>query len=731
MSNNNIKQRIVVSLLATSSSLVHAETQEAVILDDIAVTATREARPTKNISQNIAVIDDKRIDEYNPTNITQLLRDIPGVTVETTSGGYSSDLYIRGSGVRAPFGVREIMVIRDGIPITDPDSSSRFDFIDMQDIQQMEVTKGPGSIYAAGTTGGVVQILSKSVFDPESRLKIGYGTYDQMNMNSRLAFQLGQSDFFAITLSHKQDEANWRVNNAYYQDQASVKYGHLFDDNASFESEFSYTKARLQLPARVSEEEYQEYRRTGRQALPLTYQWQQTARDSDIYFINTKYTKEWGDFVFTPRAYLNYWQHWHPVTGQISDRPDNLTVGTDLEGKWHHQLFGNEASLIAGFTIRNDSGVDGRSWAYADVDTTRTNVARFGPPRYVDVINYTRSNQPGELLSTTSSNTMLYGGYLQETFKPVDRLTIDASFRYDRIRLQSETFKPRKYDFSTRAYVDVTDPAERHTSVDQSFHVFSSRFGAAFEFNQYLSSYLNFGYGGQVPNSSEIESNVIQDFGGLELAHSYNYEIGLKGRGEHFYFDTSFYYNPMENEIVNTTVLQNGQNVRVFQNAGETEKLGFEFSGEWEILPEHLPGLWLGANYSYSDYQFVEFSEPVGFGPTASNVDRSGNQFPKIPKHYYTLSARYSHPNGFFGSLRTRTKEAYYIDNDNSLGKAGAYRFVTDLSFGYRYQEHSLQLNIYNMFNKRYAVEVADGTTPYRLASPLTAMVTYQYNFEL
>lgn len=729
MSKKIFNRSIALSMLTFSGGTAFAGQDDVLKLDTMAVTSSRDARPTRTISQNIAVVDDEQIDEYNPTNVTDLLRDIPGITVETTSGGYSTDLFIRGSGVRAPFGVREIMVIRDGIPITDPDSSSRFDFIDMQDIQQLEVTKGPGSIYSAGTTGGVIQILSKSAFDPESRIKIGYGTYNQMNMNARLATNIGESDFFAITLSHKQDEANWRVNNEYYQDQASIKYGHIFDDDSKFESEFSYTRARLQLPARVSEEEFETYKQTGRQSKPLEYQWQHSSRDSDIYFVNTKYTKQYGDFTFTPRAYMNYWEHWHPVTGIISDRPDNLTVGTDIEGKWDHQLFGNAASFIGGFTIRNDSSEDGNSWEYADVNIETIDPPGPRPP--VDQIKNTTSDRPGNLLSKSGSNTTLFGVYLQETFKPLDNLTIDASFRYDNIRLEQDTYKPRKYDFGKRNYVDVTDPAEINSSVNQNYDVISARFGALYEINQELSTFFNFGYGEQVPNSSEIESNVVEGYGGLELAQSYNYEIGFKGRGEHYTFDTSFYYNPVENEIVNVTINQNGQNLTVFQNAGETEKLGFEFSGELEMLPEFIPGFWVGANYAYSDYHFVEFEEAVRVGPVEINKDFSGNQFPKIPEHYYTLSARYQHPSGFHGSIRTRSKDAFYIDNDNSKGKDGAYRFVTDVTFGFRHQAHSVQLNVYNIFDKRYVVEVSDSDTPYRLASPLTGMLTYQYSFEI
>lgn len=128
----------------------------------------------KDVSESIAVVDQKTIEDKNILNVQDALQTIPGVIAESTSNSPSPKLIIRGAGLKARFGVREIMVMKDGVPMTDPDSFTRFDFIDMQDVSSIEVQKGPGSINAVNSTGGVIQLITKSVFDEDKNsIKLG------------------------------------------------------------------------------------------------------------------------------------------------------------------------------------------------------------------------------------------------------------------------------------------------------------------------------------------------------------------------------------------------------------------------------------------------------------------------------------------------------------------------------------------------------------------------------
>jgi iron complex outermembrane receptor protein len=91
----------------------------------------------------------------------------------------------------------------------------------------------------------------------------------------------------------------------------------------------------------------------------------------------------------------------------------------------------------------------------------------------------------------------------------------------------------------------------------------------------------------------------------------------------------------------------------------------------------------------------------------------------------------YSHPTGFKAVLRSNSWGSYYVDNANSE-KYGGYDFVTNLLLSYQTGPHNISLNVENLFDKLYALEVKKSTSgdmTYAAASPRNAMLSYSYNF--
>jgi len=280
-----MKIRLSIFALIAISSLAAQE----ITLDSISVTATKISTETKNISQSIAVVDEKTIKDKNVLNIQDAIGNIPGVIAESSTNSPSPRLIIRGAGLKARYGVREIMIIKDGVPMTDPDSFTRFDFIDMQDVSSVEVQKGPGSINAVNATGGVIQLVTKSVFkDDKNRIKVGAGNDNQRNINLKLRGALSEDDFVAFTFSKRKIDNSWRDHNKFDSTQATLKYGHMFEDDSTFETEFSYTESNMQLPTSMTASEFETFKETGQQH-DTSAQWQNSGRDSKIFYINAKW----------------------------------------------------------------------------------------------------------------------------------------------------------------------------------------------------------------------------------------------------------------------------------------------------------------------------------------------------------------------------------------------------------------------------------------------------------
>jgi len=725
MNNNKCSTSATIILLATQLMVLKygyaAEEVATDAIDDsmnnndtISVTASRIERATKSVPAAISVIDEERIDGEKMHHIKDAIKGIPGVLIDSKSGGYSSRLIIRGAGQKANYGVREIMVIRDGVPMTDPDSFSRFDFIDTQDIERIEITKGPGSLYGSGSSGGTIQIISKSVFDTdENRFKVGIGEQGQENLHFRYGDEINEDNAILVTGSHRAADNGWRDWNKFDTQQMSLKHGLMLNSGATLETELSYSQADLQLPASLTESEFSIYESTGEQH-NTGDQWQHKGRYSTIWFFNSKYEQELGDVTLKPRLYFNNWDHFHPVTGAINDNPGTNVFGVDLEFDYKHQLFG-ASTLVGGITARLDKTDESRRYRYADIDTVVYDPP--GPPPAVNQIVQTNSDQIGSLLSTEEATNQLVGLFFQETIRPSDKLTVDLGFRFDRMTFDISETEYGEYDWGTKSYTTFGAPVV--TKTDATFDLYSPKIGVSYALSNVFSFYGTVAQSGQVPSEAEIQSNTS-----LDAATARNIEVGIKARSRDWDFDLALYHTRVSDEIV--SVLQvSGQSE--FQNAGETLKNGLEFSGR-VAMGRYFH---LGVNYAYSDYTFEEFDELVRTGATLTPVDRSGNHIPYVPKQQYGLSVDFKHPMGFSARLQANSWGSYYMDNANTEKYKG-YDFVTNLMFGYTTGPHSLTLNVENLFDKRYATEVkkdTSGVKTYYAGAPRAAMMNYTYTF--
>lgn len=691
----------LAALLAISS--IHAQ---EVSLDSISVTATKVSTATKDISQSIAVVDEKTIEDNNILNIQEAIENIPGVNAESSTNSPSPRLIIRGAGLKARYGVREIMVMKDGVPLTDPDSFTRFDFIDMQDVLSVEVQKGPGSINAVNATGGVIQLVTKSVFqEDKNRVKIGIGDDGQKNINLKVRGELSENDFISATISRREIENSWRDNNEFDSTQATIKYGHIFQDDSIIESEFSYTESNMNIPGSMTAEEFETFKSTGTQH-DTSYQWQHSARDSKIFSINTKYEKEVGDIVYKPRVYFNAWEHFHPVSGMINDSDDNKVYGTDLELNYNHNLFGEEAVLVAGVTLKADITKDSKKYKYADYITLPSSSWPFTP-----YISETLSNNKGDLANTEDSTTTLYGAYLMETFSPTKDITLDISSRVDKLDFDISGNQITDYSYSAKNYVAGVGLY----SIDKAYTLFSAKLGAIYKISDSTNVYISVATANQAPTTSELSDNSS-----LDKSTSINYEVGVKTRAQNLSYDLALYENIVDDEIIQ---IRDANGDSIYDNAGKTKKRGLEFNAVYSLNKE----VGFGGSYAYSDFKFVTFNESVA----GSLVSRDGNYLPYIPKNQYSVFATLNLSNGFKSRITTKTWGSYYMDNANTQKYEG-YKFVTDLMLGYEHKAHNIQLNIRNITNEYYAMEALKdvyANESYKAAAPISGMLTYSYKF--
>lgn len=171
MRNLTMSPRLRRTLLASAiSSLAinSALAQEDARLDNVVVTAAGFEQQVTNAPASISVLTREEIERGHYRDVTDALRDVPGVTVTGGGGGDDgNDISIRG------MPSQYTLILVDGRPQssreTRPNGSAGFEqdwLPPLQAIERIEVVRGPMStLYGSDAIGGVINVITRQVAD--------------------------------------------------------------------------------------------------------------------------------------------------------------------------------------------------------------------------------------------------------------------------------------------------------------------------------------------------------------------------------------------------------------------------------------------------------------------------------------------------------------------------------------------------------------------------------------
>lgn len=89
-------------------------------------------------------------------DLQDVLNSQPGVSMDTRGAGGSRRLQIRSSGLRSPFGVRNIQLLLDGFILTNASGNSPLELVNPQWIHTLEVLRGPTGALVGNSYGGAL-----------------------------------------------------------------------------------------------------------------------------------------------------------------------------------------------------------------------------------------------------------------------------------------------------------------------------------------------------------------------------------------------------------------------------------------------------------------------------------------------------------------------------------------------------------------------------------------------
>jgi hemoglobin/transferrin/lactoferrin receptor protein len=184
----------------------------------ITVLATRSPTSTADVPVTVTVIDDEQIADELATDIKDLVRFEPGVTVQRQPARFGAVLGTVGRAGNDGFTIRGIggnrtLILVDGVRVPDgfsfgAQSVGRGDYVDLGLVKRVEILRGPASaLYGSDGLSGAV---SFTLSDPEDFLKDGatFGGLARASYSSaddeftETAILAGGSDKFSLMAAY-------------------------------------------------------------------------------------------------------------------------------------------------------------------------------------------------------------------------------------------------------------------------------------------------------------------------------------------------------------------------------------------------------------------------------------------------------------------------------------------------------------------------------------------------
>ena len=205
------KTKIALAVALASSILPYtnqASADESATLEEIVVTATRREMNASDIPFNISAITGDEIEAANITDVQELMRAMPGITVADGGGRFAENnnvITIRGLNVDPSATDRRFL--SDPTVSTYVGDTPVFANFVLKDIKRVEAMRGPqGTLYGSGSLGGTVRFVMNepSTEEFEARIDTSIGTTSSspgQNFSADIMLNIPLSDELAFRFS--------------------------------------------------------------------------------------------------------------------------------------------------------------------------------------------------------------------------------------------------------------------------------------------------------------------------------------------------------------------------------------------------------------------------------------------------------------------------------------------------------------------------------------------------
>lgn len=527
-------------------------------LNELVVTGVTGDTKLKNSTAPISIVSSKELRQTTSTNIIDAIAHQPGVSQITTGGGISKPI-IRG------LGYNRIIVMNEGVRQEGQQWGDEHGIeIDAQNVNSVEILKGPASLmYGSDAMAGVL-ILHGNPIQPEGEMKATVSTEYQTN-----------NGLFDYSLSFAGNQKGF-VWDARFSDKYAHAYKNKYDGYVPG-SQFT--------------------ERAGRLMLGLNKRWGYSHLT-------------WTTYHQTPSIVEGERDE---VTGELECATDNVKTYSKAlpfqQIKHYKAVWDNSLNLPKGWlkaiigyqqNRRQEFEEDADEYElYFKLHTVtydlRYLTQEFNGWKMAGGVNgmWQQSLNLGEESLIPEYKLFDFGAYATVS-KTLDNLTLNGGLRYDH----------RHLDFNSRNFSGLT-----------------GSIGAVWNASEHLNLRLNLARGFRAPNMSELGSDGVHEgtlryeIGNPDLKPEYSWQadLGLDFTSQYVSAQLALFANRIENYIFSQRIdLVMEEEFRTYEyTQGDARLLGFEAGVDFH--PIHC--IHFQNTFSYVDAQQMHANDDAKYLP--------------------------------------------------------------------------------------------------------------------
>ena len=290
----------------------------------------------------------------------------------------------------------------------------------------------------------------------------------------------------------------------------------------------------------------------------------------------------------------------------------------------------------------------------------------------------------GDLYVNHSGDANVYALYVQDTWRPTDKFTIDGGVRYEFMDVNGQVENTSVFDLG---FDDTTaDDAMQFgngsfTSYGFDFDDVAYSIGVGYMFDRQFGVFGRWTDGFRMPDFEQwiFAREANGDVAKGQIEDVKQAEVGVKfGSPKLGIFATGF-WSQLKDVQFSDEVLVDGDLVTALRFA-DTRTIGLETEIVWVPIPAFEAG-WTGTiqNPEYTDLRF-----DASFPPPSEDFDVSGNQIRRIPKFISALRLAYQFDRRV-GNLKVWGTWGYisdrFVDDANNVTLPGYSKFDAGLMF--------------------------------------------------